>query len=105
MTTTPTILRCKTCKATARVDVGPDFNGFDVAPAAAALLAARGGTPVFGAIRSLDNLFCCGRRVVRVSVLGTFKPAHKCDARCLSSIGGKCECACGGRNHGAGYAA
>jgi len=102
--TTPTILRCKTCKATARVDVGSDFNGFAEAAAAAALLAASGGTPAFGAIRSLENLFCCGRRVTRVSVRGVFRPAHKCDARCLSSAGGKCECACGGRNHGMAYA-
>lgn len=29
---------------------------------------------------------------------------HTCDARCLSSISGKCECACGGKNHGGAYA-
>jgi hypothetical protein len=27
---------------------------------------------------------------------------HKCDARCLNAKGRNCECACGGRNHGAG---
>jgi hypothetical protein len=27
---------------------------------------------------------------------------HKCDARCLNATGKSCECACGGKNHGAG---
>ena len=27
---------------------------------------------------------------------------HKCDGRCLNATGFKCECACGGKNHGAG---
>lgn len=26
---------------------------------------------------------------------------HKCDARCLTAKGFKCECSCGGKNHGA----
>jgi hypothetical protein len=25
---------------------------------------------------------------------------HKCDARCLNARGFKCECSCGGKNHG-----
>jgi hypothetical protein len=27
---------------------------------------------------------------------------HKCDARCVHAKGHKCECACGGKNHGRG---
>jgi hypothetical protein len=27
---------------------------------------------------------------------------HTCDARCLNARGFKCECSCGGKNHGAG---
>jgi len=98
------ILRCRTCKATARVN-STDPNGRDVADAAFALLAAHGGSPMFGASRSLPNLFCCGRRVVQTFVRGTMKPEHKCDGRCLASHGPVCECACGGKNHGASYAA
>lgn len=30
------------------------------------------------------------------------KTAHKCGARCVSSTGHVCECACGGQNHGVG---
>lgn len=26
---------------------------------------------------------------------------HLCDGRCMSARGGKCECSCGGKNHGA----
>lgn len=31
---------------------------------------------------------------------------HECDARCLNAIGKimRCECSCGGKNHGAGSA-
>lgn len=28
---------------------------------------------------------------------------HVCDARCTSAKGHKCECSCGGANHGADY--
>ncbi len=27
---------------------------------------------------------------------------HKCDARCTNAKGFRCECECGGKNHGAG---
>jgi hypothetical protein len=27
---------------------------------------------------------------------------HKCDARCTNARGFRCECECGGKNHGAG---
>ena len=27
---------------------------------------------------------------------------HKCDDRCMEAKGFKCECSCGGKNHGAG---
>jgi len=30
---------------------------------------------------------------------------HKCDARCSEARGHSCECACGGKNHGKGWAA
>lgn len=37
------------------------------------------------------------------AVIGRIKENHKCDARCLNSKGHSCECACGGKNHGAGH--
>jgi hypothetical protein len=30
----------------------------------------------------------------------SFVSNHKCDGRCESAKGHKCECACGGKNHG-----
>ena len=29
---------------------------------------------------------------------------HKCGAKCVNSKGHVCECSCGGKNHGSGYA-
>lgn len=29
-------------------------------------------------------------------------PQRQCDARCYNATHGKCDCICGGRNHGAG---
>lgn len=31
------------------------------------------------------------------------KSNHVCDDRCTSAIGSKCECSCGGANHGADH--
>lgn len=45
----------------------------------------------------------CGTKVQAAMVHGVFKAARKCDAKCLDAKGHKCECSCGGKNHGAGY--
>ena len=37
-------------------------------------------------------------------IKGKFNPDHKCDPRCTSATGNKCECQCGGKNHGIDYA-
>lgn len=47
----------------------------------------------------------CGKAKYAKRVIGKLKPDHKCDARCLSATGHSCECACGGKNHGASHAA
>jgi hypothetical protein len=38
----------------------------------------------------------------RVIEYKSFPSKHKCDARCTSAKGFRCECECGGKNHGAG---
>jgi hypothetical protein len=48
---------------------------------------------------------CEYRWIGATAVIGTLKPEHKCDARCVNAGGGLCECACGGRNHGSAYTA
>lgn len=37
-------------------------------------------------------------------VTGTYNPEIKCGAKCRSSKGPQCDCSCGGKNHGAGWA-
>lgn len=45
----------------------------------------------------------CGRPVSMHPVRGTYNRDKKCGARCLAATGHDCECACGGKNHGAGH--
>lgn len=52
----------------------------------------------------------CGQlhQTQRVIEMKSMPRRHACDARCLNATGRvmKCECACGGKNHGrAGFAA
>lgn len=42
----------------------------------------------------------CGRLVQVRPVAGVFRAEVPCDARCTSAKGHKCECSCGGANHG-----
>lgn len=44
----------------------------------------------------------CGERhqVERAIERKSSPSNHKCDARCETARGFKCECSCGGRNHG-----
>lgn len=48
----------------------------------------------------------CGQRheAVRQIEYKAFARKHECDARCLNATGRimKCECSCGGKNHGRG---
>lgn len=44
----------------------------------------------------------CGRSLVRWdAVQGHYSEARACDVRCTSATGFRCECQCGGHNHGA----
>jgi hypothetical protein len=45
--------------------------------------------------------------VTRVIEYKSFASKHVCDSRCLNAAGRimKCECSCGGKNHGAGFIA
>lgn len=54
--------------------------------------------------RVLTSCRGCGAPVWAARVIGKVSLVHECGARCLTSKGPSCECSCGGRNHGAGYA-
>lgn len=44
----------------------------------------------------------CGRDRKNARVTGV-RTEHKCDARCMASKSGVCECSCGGKNHGSAH--
>lgn len=51
-------------------------------------------------------LVCRGCGAIRIAspVVGRVSK-HECGARCMGSTSGKCECSCGGQNHGSSHAA
>lgn len=52
-----------------------------------------------------DSYKCpdCQREPKKINVVKGVKTEHKCGAKCRSSKSGKCECSCGGVNHGANH--
>ncbi len=47
----------------------------------------------------------CGRLRSTSRVIGVIRSDRPCNAKCLGATGHHCECACGGKNHGAGFEA
>ena len=47
----------------------------------------------------------CGGVGRAKAVQGKYSAKHVCNAKCLSGTSGKCECSCGGKNHGASFSA
>lgn len=47
---------------------------------------------------------CCDRTVWMRPVVGHRRPEIECGPKCTGATGHVCECACGGKNHGAGHA-
>lgn len=45
----------------------------------------------------------CGATRIAKPVQGKFVADKKCNALCQSAAGHSCECACGGKNHGASH--
>lgn len=44
-----------------------------------------------------------GHEMFGKPVRGTLNPEIKCNAKCQGATGHDCECACGGKNHGAAF--
>lgn len=57
------------------------------------------GTNVF----ELEYPCDCGGSARLKSVFGKVVADKKCDGRCMGATGHVCECACGGKNHGAAH--
>lgn len=51
----------------------------------------------------LEYVCRCGLTRYARPVVGRFIAGKTCNAKCLASTGHQCECACGGKNHGAGH--
>jgi len=47
----------------------------------------------------------CGKTMYASPVRGIYNPKKTCNAKCMASHGPVCECACGGKNHGASFSA
>jgi hypothetical protein len=45
----------------------------------------------------------CGGRIEATELKATYSPTHVCNARCMGSTRGVCECSCGGKNHGGAH--
>ena len=74
------------------------------------VVVGRGGSWLVGeaVAHEYDNGSClvpcsCGRRMRIYEVRGKFSAKHVCNAKCLASKSGICECSCGGKNHGASW--
>lgn len=50
-----------------------------------------------------DGVCTCGRQMSWGFLQAWTNPATKCDLRCEHARGFKCDCSCGGENHGAGW--
>ena len=101
MTTTRYIAKCKSCNCVTST-LASNVNRAD-ADMGALFHDDTGASGAFGnlAIRCRS----CGKARRAVAVAGKFSAKHVCNAKCLASTSGKCECSCGGKNHGAAFGA
>jgi hypothetical protein len=97
--------KCKGCKGCVRIEA-PETRRIK-----ASLGYGRTETRVFRRIptgqeiQGYDRFFLpclCGKHVEFKMIRGHVTE-HKCNAKCLASTSGICECSCGGANHGASY--
>jgi hypothetical protein len=44
-------------------------------------------------------MMCCGTLMAWQWIDGKYSESRKCDIRCTSAKGHKCNCQCGGKNH------
>lgn len=93
MTTATMIVRCKCDGAAGAARVEHNYTANPI------------GTAFFEAARGFSVWFRCWtcRAPFKAVEIRGRRTAHECDARCLAGKGATCECACGGKNHGASF--
>lgn len=96
--------RCRGCKCaarvTAQVTVKKSMGGYGRTVYLVAVTFPHGQTYRSDKADWACFTCLCGRSVVFNRLRGRVT-AHKCNVKCLASTSGVCECACGGKNHGA----
>jgi hypothetical protein len=93
MTTTTERMRCNRHKSVQTIPAG---------------YVVENGTYIVNGPKRDDRLVCdqdgCTFWMKAHYIVGTVKSTVRCDARCEDAIGNKCECECGGKQHGIGPA-
>lgn len=89
--------RCRSCKTPVSVLTGAVRGLYGPA---AGFVREDGLTVVCVDIRARCG---CGGWALVKSVQGTVSESTRCDSRCEFATGVKCDCQCGGANHGAGH--
>jgi hypothetical protein len=100
MKTTRYIAKCKCGAYTSTLATNVGRADADMG---ALFIDTRGETGVFDTLA----LRCraCGSARKPMPVAGKFSAKHICSEKCVSSHGTVCNCSCGGKNHGASFAA
>ena len=113
------IYNCKRCKVGRRVEYpliqAPVSNAarriywrMDAGqrvPAGVWIESCGGGRPAVYGGDPLGLCPGCGKNMKYAALVAVTHAEIKCDARCTGARGHTCECSCGGKNHGARWAA
>ena len=110
------IYNCKRCKVGRRVEypvrqprcprsvfARQDAAGRLFTPGAW-ISSCGGGKPTVYGGDPLGLCPSCGKVMAFDALVATTRAEVRCDARCLGARGHTCDCSCGGKNHGAGWA-
>ena len=94
--------KCGACKATTARDYTETQQATKGAGMYRRTVAIYGRTIDGVFVRAAHDFRCaaCGERQWNGKRVEGFTTDHKCDARCTEAKGFRCECSCGGENHG-----
>lgn len=95
--------KCMACKKTVARDY-TELKRMDFGKGIYAYTANVAGRMSRGRfLKAADDIECpaCGENRWNAKKVKGYTTEHACDARCTEAKGHICECACGGKNHGA----
>lgn len=106
------ILRCRSCKAVGRISftIVTTTRAYMDQPVVTQDVEIDGRTRSIRDRHDLERIAadrqcpaCGGWSVEARTVKGVYVANKRCDARCESATGVRCECSCSGQNHGASH--